>query len=127
MALRELAGGITDSASVRRVFGESIDREGVLIIPVASVRGVFGGGENASSAEDASEAGGTAVPAALPAGRGGGGAWSATPAGTYVLKNGEVSWVPAVDADRSVLLGCLTGIVALLVLRSVVRTIVKRG
>jgi hypothetical protein len=44
-----------------------------------------------------------------------------------VLKNGEISWVPAVDANPSVLLGCLTGIVSLLVLPSIVRTIVKRG
>jgi hypothetical protein len=43
-----------------------------------------------------------------------------------VLKNGEMGWVPAVDANRSVLLGYLTGIVALLVLRSIVRTIAKR-
>jgi uncharacterized spore protein YtfJ len=127
MALRELVGGITDSSSVRRVFGVPIERDGILIIPVASIRGAFGGGEAASAAGEASAAGGAAAPAALPASWGGGGAWSATPAGTYVLKNGEVSWVPAVDANRSVLLGHLTGIVALLVLRSIVRTTVKRG
>jgi uncharacterized spore protein YtfJ len=116
MALRDVIGGITDNSSVARVFGEPIDREGVLIIPVASVRGVFGGGDGApvqSGSEQLS-------------GWGGGGAWSATPAGTYVLKNGEMGWVPAVDANRSVLLGYLTGIVALLVLRSIVRTIAKR-
>jgi hypothetical protein len=43
------------------------------------------------------------------------------------MKNGEMSWIPAVDANRSILLGCLTGIISLLVLRSIVRTIVKRG
>lgn len=127
MALRELVGGITDSASVRRVFGAPIERDGIVIIPVASIRGAFGGGESTSAPGGAAEPAAPAVPAALPAGWGGGAAWSATPAGTYVLKNGEVSWVPAVDANRSVLLGCLTGIVSLLVIRSVVRTIVKRG
>jgi uncharacterized spore protein YtfJ len=127
MALRELVGGLTDSSSVKRVFGEPIERDGILIIPVARIRGAFGGGEAASAAGNASEAGGAAAPAALPVSWGGGGAWSATPAGTYVLKNGEMSWVPATDANRVILLGCLTGIVALLVIRSVVRTIVKRG
>ena len=120
MALRELIGGITDSSSVRRVFGEPIERNGILIIPVASIRGAFGGGEGATAPTRGAES-----PA--PTSWGGGGAWSASPAGTYVLKNGEMSWVPAVDANRSILLGCLTGMVALLVIRSVVRTIVKRG
>ncbi len=117
MALRELVGGLTESSTVKRVFGAPIEKDGVLVIPVANLRGIFGGGEGAPIEAD---------PGRL-SGWGGGGAWSATPAGTYVLKNGEISWVPAVDANRSVLLGCLTGIVSLLVLRSIVRTIVKRG
>jgi len=29
------------------------------------------------------------------------------------MKNGEMSWIPAVDANRSILLGCLTGIISL--------------
>jgi uncharacterized spore protein YtfJ len=117
MALRELVGGLTDSSSVKRVFGAPIEKDGVLVIPVANIRGTFGGGEGAPSAADPPQ----------PSGWGGGGAWSATPAGTYVMKNGEMSWIPAVDANRSILLGCLTGIVSLLVVRSIVRTIVKRG
>lgn len=117
MALRELVGGLTDSSSVKRVFGAPIEKDGVLVIPVANIRGTFGGGEGSPSAAD---------PTRL-SGWGGGGAWSVTPAGTYVMKNGEMSWIPAVDANRSILLGCLTGIISLLVLRSIVRTIVKRG
>ena len=117
MALRELVGGLTDSSSVKRVFGVPIEKDGVLVIPVANIRGTFGGGEGASKAADPSQL----------SGWGGGGAWSATPAGAYVMKNGEMSWIPAVDANRSILLGCLTGIISLLVLRSIVRTIVKRG
>ena len=126
MALRELVGGITDSSSVRRVFGEPIEKDGVVVIPVATIRGAFGGGEGAAGST--AEADGSKTPAAAPArGWGGGGAWSATPTGTYVLKDGEISWVPAADANRAILLGCLTGIVSLLVIRSLVRTIVKRG
>jgi uncharacterized spore protein YtfJ len=119
MALKELVGGITDSSSVRRVFGDPIEKDGILVIPVASIRGGFGGGEGpaASSSADGS---------AAPASWGGGGAWSASPAGVYLLKNGEIEWEPAVDANRTVLLGCLTGIVSLLVLRSIVRTLSKR-
>lgn len=120
MALREMVGGLTDSSSVKRVFGAPIEKDGVLVIPVANIRGTFGGGEGANAATA-----GAGAPA--PTSWGGGGAWSATPAGTYVMKNGEMSWIPAVDANRSILLGCLTGIISLLVLRSIVRTIVKRG
>ena len=126
MALRELVGGLTDSSSVRRVFGEPIEKDGVLVIPVANIHGAFGGGEGATGPAAPGEGAknGSAAPAMS---WGGGGAWSASPAGTYVLKNGEISWVPAADANRAILLGCLTGIVSLLVIRSIVRTIVKRG
>ncbi len=119
MAMREIMDGMTDSSNVRRVFGDPIERDGILVIPVANLRGARGGGEAKGGVEvDKPEP---------PYNSGGGGAWSATPAGTYVLKNGDVTWVPAVDANRSILLGCLTGIVALLVARSVIRTIAKRG
>ncbi len=102
---------------MRRVFGEPIERDGAIVLPVANVRGGFGGGE-------------AEAPGAGPKKQnswGGGGAWSASPAGAYLLKDGTVSWVPAVDSNRIVLLGCLTGIVALLVIRSIARTLVKRG
>ena len=122
MALREVIGGITDSSSVRRVFGDPIEKDGVLIVPVATIRGGFGGGEGPGPSKP--EAG--AADASQAMSRGGGGAWSAGPAGAYVLKNGDVTWVPAVDANRSVLLGCLTGIVAMLVARSIVRTLARR-
>jgi uncharacterized spore protein YtfJ len=130
MALRELVGSFTEASTVKRVFGQPIEKDGVLVIPVANVRGGFGGGESeltgAEAAGPASKGGLAAAPQ-RPKGWGGGGAWSASPAGAYVLTNGEVSWVPAVNANRTVLLGCLTGIVSLLVLRSIVRSLIKRG
>jgi uncharacterized spore protein YtfJ len=121
MALRELVDSATEAATVKRVFGQPIERDGATVIPVASVRGGFGGGEAESSVQpsDASQP--------RPHDWGGGGAWSASPAGVYVLKDGAATWVPAVDANRTILLGCLTGIVSLLVIRSIVRTLAKRG
>jgi uncharacterized spore protein YtfJ len=117
VATRDVIGGISDNSSVKRVFGDPIDRDGISIIPVASLRGAFGGGDGAPSTADPSQL----------SGWGGGGAWTASPAGVYVVKNGETSWLPVVDVNRSILLGCLTGMVSLLVLRSIVRAIVKRG
>lgn len=118
MALRELASGLQEASTVRRVFGEPVEREGVVVLPVARVQGMFGGGES----EPLGKTGGSAAK-----GWGGGGGWSAAPAGVYVLKSGEVSWVPAVDANRTILLGCLTGIVSLLVVRSIVRGLARGG
>jgi uncharacterized spore protein YtfJ len=125
MAMRDFMDAVTESSTVRRVFGDPIERDGVLVIPVANLRGGWGGGE-AKSGVEADQAD-KADKAESAYSSGGGGAWSATPAGTYVLKNGDVTWVPAVDANRSIVLGCLTGIVAMLVARSIVRTIVKRS
>jgi uncharacterized spore protein YtfJ len=129
MALRELVGSFTDAATVKRVFGQPVEKDGVLVIPVANVRGGFGGGE--AEQLGAGRAGAASTKPASgeqrPGGWGGGGGWSASPAGAYVIKDGDVSWVPAVSANRTILLGCLTGIVSLLVIRSIVRTLVKRG
>ena len=50
----------------------------------------------------------------------------ATPAGVYVIKGGEVEWKPAVDVNRLALQRAGVIVVALLVLRSIIRTLAKR-
>ena len=120
MAFEKMVGGVRDAATVKRVFGDPIERDGALVVPVARVMGGFGGGQ-----------GPAAGPAAEGATResttwGGGGGWSASPAGVYVLKDGQVTWYPAVDANRTIALGILTGIIGLLVMRSIIRTLAKR-
>jgi uncharacterized spore protein YtfJ len=117
MSARDVIAGISDNSSAKRVFGEPIDRDGISIIPVARIRGAFGGGDGEPSKDHPEQL----------SGWGGGGAWSATPAGVYLVKNGETTWLPAVDVNRAIVIGCLTGIASLLVFRSIVRTIVKRG
>jgi uncharacterized spore protein YtfJ len=100
-----------DVLTVRRVFGDPIERDGVTIIPAAKVRGGGGGGGGEG-----------------PDGRGSGGGFgvSATPAGAYVIKNGTVRWEPALDLGRTIFMGQIVGIVFLLTLRSIVKTIAKR-
>ncbi len=78
----ELLQGVRDAISVRRVFGEPIEQDGVLVVPVARVAGGGGGGG------DNDENGG------------GGFGLSGRPAGVYVIKDGNVSWRPAVDPVR---------------------------
>ena len=42
-----------------------------------------------------------------------------------VIKNGEAEWRPAIDLNRTILVGQLVAIVALLVARSVVKTLAR--
>jgi uncharacterized spore protein YtfJ len=94
--------------TVKRVYGDPIEREGLTIVPAADVRGGGGGGSDAEN-------------------NGGGGfGLTARPVGVYVVKDGQVEWEPAVDASRIAVMGLITGIVALLVLRSVVKAIANR-
>lgn len=81
----ELLSGVRDSISVRRVYGDPIEQDGVVVIPAASVGGGGGGGG------DNDENGG------------GGFGLRARPVGAYVIKDGEVSWKPAIDVGRMLL------------------------
>jgi uncharacterized spore protein YtfJ len=82
MNVEELLSGARDAISVRRVYGEPIERDGVVVIPAAVVGGGGGGG---GDNED----------------NGGGGfGLRARPVGAYVIKNGEVTWKPAIDPSR---------------------------
>ena len=49
----------------------------------------------------------------------------AKPAGAWLIKNGEAEWRPAFDLNRTVLVGQLIAIVALLVTRSIVKTLAR--
>jgi uncharacterized spore protein YtfJ len=93
--------------TVRRVYGDPYQEDGVTIIPAASVMGGGGGGGDT-------------------AGNGGVGfGVRARPAGAWVIKNGEVLWRPAIDVNRAILVGQVVVIVALLVARSVIKTLAK--
>jgi hypothetical protein len=50
---------------------------------------------------------------------------SARPVGAYQIKGDEVTWVPAVDVSRIVIMGQIVGIIAALVIRSIARR--KKG
>jgi hypothetical protein len=86
MAVQELLTQAREVMTVKRVFGDPIEKNGLTIIPVANVLGGAGGGGPASSGE-------TAV-------GGGVGLW-ATPAGVYVIKGDTVTWQPALNLNRS--------------------------
>ena len=101
-----------DVVTVRRVFGEPVERDGTLVIPAASVVGGAGGG----GGDDGKGATGV----------GSGFGVRARPVGAFVIRDGNVRWEPVVDPEREHLINALVIGGALLVLRSMVRGHQKR-
>lgn len=129
MQVEELLEQSRDAMTVKRVFGEPIDKDGITIIPVANVMGGGGSGSGegpVSMGGSPAPAGvgeeGAAVAMAMSSGRGAGFAVRATPAGAYVIKDGEVAWQPAMDLTRIAIMGQIVAIVFLLVLRSILKS-----
>jgi uncharacterized spore protein YtfJ len=108
MDVQEVIGQARDALTVRRVFGDPYEKNGMTVIPAASVRGGAGGGTG-----EGPEGGGS--------GSGGGFGLTARPVGAFVIRGDELTWRPAVDVTRIVLGGQVVAIVALLTIRAVVR------
>jgi uncharacterized spore protein YtfJ len=108
VSLSELIPGVRDALTVRRVFGEPYERDGVTVIPAAVVRGGAGGGSG-------KDEGGHQE------GEGGGFGLTARPAGAYVVKDGAVTWHPAVDVNRIVATGVLGWVAAVWLVTRAVR------
>ena len=109
MNVDEMLQGARDTLTVSRVYGEPIERNGVTLIPAADVMGGGGGGSDTEH-------------------NGGGGfGVRARPVGTWIIRGDDVSWAPAVDATRVALRGMLVAIVFLFVVRSVVKSLARRG
>jgi uncharacterized spore protein YtfJ len=104
MTITDVFNKANDSITVKRVFAEPIERDGLTVIPAAVVAGGAGGGTGQD--ENGQE------------GQGGGFGMNARPAGAYVIKNGTVSWRPAVDPNRLVAVAGLVAVVFLITRRS---------
>ncbi len=88
MKLRDALDSIVPDAAAAQVYGQTYETvDGVTIVPVARVRGK-------SKAGDAELR------------------LSAWPVGVFVVKDGQASWVPAVDKTRIMAIGALTGLVS---------------
>lgn len=127
MDAHEVLTHARDAMSVKRVFGDPYEQDGLTVIPVATVMGGAGaGGGSGAGAQPASTDDEVGEVGVGDSGYGMGYGLKATPAGVYVIKGGEVEWKPAVDMNRLALQRAAVMVVALLVLRSVVRTLAKR-
>jgi uncharacterized spore protein YtfJ len=130
MNVNEVLGQARDAMSVKRVFGEPIEKNGVMVIPVARVMGGAGAGsgeaedQRSSGEESSGDAGAPRTTAPAQSGVGFGA--MAGPAGVYVIKGDEVTWQPAVSIERTAIIGGLIAIPVLLILRSMLRVVVGR-
>ena len=86
MKIDEFLSRSHESVSARRVYAEPYEADGVTVIAAASIAGGGGGGGGGDS--EGNEGGG------------GGFGLHGRPAGAYVIKEGKVQWVPAVDVHR---------------------------
>ena len=100
MKVNEVLSNARDAITVKRVFGEPYEKDGLTVIPAAVVGGGAGGGTGHDDKGQEGEGGGFGV--------------SGRPAGAYVIQDGQVSWRPAVDPNRIVVMVGLAVIAFLL-------------
>jgi uncharacterized spore protein YtfJ len=86
MQIDQLLSSAKDAITVKRVFGEPYEKNGITFIPAASVAGGGGGGSGSDDGGGAGEGGGFGV--------------GGRPAGAYIIKGDDVRWQPAVDVTR---------------------------
>lgn len=107
MNLSKMVSQAQEAMTVRRVYGEPFVKNGVTVIPAASIRGAVGGGGGDDKSGEHEQTG-----------SGCGLMIKAAPIGAFVIQVDKVSWRPSYDINR-VMLGVLgaqlTVIVALIV------------
>ena len=86
-----------EAVSSKTVFGEPYEKNGVTVIPAASVKGGGGGGEGEA-------------PEGQGKGTGSGFGLSAHPTGAFVIEGNQVTWRPAFDRNRAFALSALVAL-----------------
>jgi uncharacterized spore protein YtfJ len=101
MQVEELISNARDVVSVRRVYGEPYEKNGLTVIPAATVRGGGGGGSGENEAGEPQAGGGFGM--------------MARPSGAWVIEDGQATWKPAIDVNRIVLGGQVIAMTAIIV------------
>ncbi|HVM56821.1 MAG TPA: hypothetical protein VMT74_05115 [Gaiellaceae bacterium] len=112
MDVQELISGVRDTISVKRVYGDPYEKDGLTVIPAAVVRGGGGGGMGEQEGEATGSGGGFGV--------------NARPSGAWIIEGDTVTWKPAVDVNRIVLGGQLVALAAILVTGRILATHARR-
>lgn len=108
MEVNDVITQARDTLSVKRVFGDPYEKNGVTVIPAARVQGGAGGG-------------GGEGPEGQGKGSGSGFGLNARPVGAFLIKGDEVTWRPAVDLNKVILGAQFVAVVALLTIRAIVK------
>lgn len=93
---KEAFGSVRETLSARQVFGDPVERDGVTVIPAATVIGTGGGGGGTKPSGD--DEGGEPV-----TGAGMGAGLFAWPSGAFEIREDRVTWRPTLDITRIVL------------------------
>lgn len=101
MTAQEVLSQARDSMTVKRVFGDPYEKNGVTVIPAAKIAGGGGGGDGQGNDGHGG-------------GSGGGFGLRERPAGAFVIKGDDVRWVPSVDVNRVIFGAQMVAIVAIL-------------
>jgi uncharacterized spore protein YtfJ len=107
MDFMETIAAARDAITVRRVYDDPYERNGVVVIPAAAVQGGGGGGGDDRGEGQTSGGGGFGL--------------RARPVGAYVIRGEQVSWEPAIDLTQIIFRGQLVALAALLVLGLIAR------
>lgn len=86
MKVTEALGTASDAITVKRVFAEPYEKEGLTVIAAAAVTGGAGGGSGTDPRGQHGEGAGFGA--------------NARPVGAFVIKHGQLSWRPAIDPNR---------------------------
>ncbi|MBV8348686.1 MAG: sporulation protein [Mycolicibacterium sp.] len=97
MEAQQILDQARDTLTVKRVFGEPYEKDGLTIVPTAKITGGLGTGEGGGRHGHE----GTGVGFGL----------REKPAGAFVIKGEKVRWVPSVDVNRIILGGQLLAMV----------------
>jgi uncharacterized spore protein YtfJ len=81
---------VREGISADRVYGQPVERDGVVVLPAARVRGFGGGGGGEGSQPEKGTGSGSGLGFGI----------DARPVGAYLIKDGKLEWKPAVDATR---------------------------
>jgi uncharacterized spore protein YtfJ len=107
--LKDVMGSWRDTYTVRRVFGDPIEKDGLTIIPVAMVAGGGGGGNGPADDGDSAANGGAGF------------SGMARPTGVFVVRTDSVVWHPALDVTLLGMAGMLLAALVALVLGRALR------
>lgn len=100
MKVTEMLDTASDAITVKRVFAEPCETQGLTVIAAAAVTGAAGGGSGTDPRGQQGEGAGFGA--------------NARPVGAFVIKDGQLHWRPAIDLNRIITMAGLMAIAYLL-------------